>query len=161
MTSPPIGSVTIRPLVASDAPFLTYVSLRMLPDRTASPRDPETFRAYFEQMSPASLLNAPGSVAFVGELQGVVAGVISAHLDVDYFTNHPRLYVDTLAVADAAEGRGVGRALMAFIEDKGKEMGCREVVLDVFANNERAREFYERCGYTADHVRMAKPLDLE
>jgi ribosomal protein S18 acetylase RimI-like enzyme len=154
-------TIRIRPIVASDAWFISSVSLRLLPAHSASPRNAEQFRAYYEQLSPESLLSAPGSLAFVSELDGVVSGVISAHLDVDYFTKHPRLYIDTLAVADAAEGRGVGRALMAFIEGKGRELGCREVVLDVFANNERARMFYERCGYTADHVRMAKPLDTE
>jgi ribosomal protein S18 acetylase RimI-like enzyme len=86
-------------------------------------------------------------------------GLISDHLDVDDFTDHARLYVDTLAVAEKAEVRGIGRALMAFTEGRGRDWGCREVVLDVFANNETARTFYERSGYAADRVRMAKPLN--
>jgi GNAT superfamily N-acetyltransferase len=57
------------------------------------------------------------------------------------------------------EGRGVGRELMTFIEGRALELGCREVVLDVFASNHGARAFYENCGYAADHIRMAKPLD--
>jgi RimJ/RimL family protein N-acetyltransferase len=31
-------------------------------------------------------------------------------------------------------------------------------VLDVFATNNGAIQFYERCGYRPDHIRMAKPV---
>lgn len=153
------ASISLRPVAESDAPFVARITPRLLPGPTVSPRDRDQFRAYFERQTPESLASASGSMAYVAELDGVAAGMISAHLDVDYFTNHPRLYVDTLAVAEEVEGHGVGRALMAFIEVRANELGCREVVLDVFANNERARRFYERCGYAADHVRMAKSVD--
>ena len=80
------------------------------------------------------------------------------HPDADYFTGHPRAYVDVLVVAPEAEGQGVGRALLDHVEAWAREQGCLEVVLDVFAGNEAATAFYERCGYRPDHVRMAKPL---
>lgn len=150
--------VAIRPINATDAAFVTRVARRLHPGPTASPRDPLFFQTYFEQLSPESLLTAAGSMAFVAEVNGTAAGIISAHLDVDYFTNHARLYVDTLAVAEESEGHGIGKTLMKFIEDRGRGLGCREIVLDVFATNDRAREFYERGGYSADHLRMAKPL---
>jgi ribosomal protein S18 acetylase RimI-like enzyme len=150
--------ITIRPVRDSDAPFLARIGPRLFPGTTASPRDPDTFRAFFDDLTPDSLASTPDDVASIAELDGEPAGVVAAHLDVDYFTKHSRLYIDTLAVADKAEGRGVGRALMAFVENRARELGCREVVLDVFAGNSRARGFYEACGYAADHIRMAKPL---
>jgi ribosomal protein S18 acetylase RimI-like enzyme len=48
---------------------------------------------------------------------------------------------------------------MDYIERWARDRAFREVVLDVFAGNERAIAFYERQGYRPDHIRMAKPLD--
>jgi ribosomal protein S18 acetylase RimI-like enzyme len=45
-----------------------------------------------------------------------------------------------------------------FVERWARDHGYREVVLDVFASNQRAIAFYQRQGYRADHIRMAKPL---
>ena len=152
------NEVAIRPVKETDAAFVTRVARRLHPGPTASPRDPLLFQAYFEQLSPESLLTGAGSMAFIAEVNGMATGIISAHLDVDYFTNHARLYVDTLAVAEESEGHCIGKALMHFIEDRGRELGCHEIVLDVFVTNDRALDFYERCGYSADHIRMSKPL---
>ena len=92
-------------------------------------------------------------------IDGEPCGVVSVHPDTDYFTGHPRAYVDILVVAREAEGRGVGRALMDHIEHWARDKAFREVVLDVFAGNQGAIAFYERQGYRPDHMRMAKPLD--
>jgi GNAT superfamily N-acetyltransferase len=62
-------------------------------------------------------------------------------------------------VAQDVEGKGVGRALLDYVERWARDHGYREVVLDVFAGNQRAIAFYERQGYRPDHIRMAKPLD--
>jgi ribosomal protein S18 acetylase RimI-like enzyme len=150
--------LTIRPIVEADAEFLASVTPRLYPGATVSPRDPESFRAYFDRLTPDTLAKGEGAVAYVAEANGAPVGVIAAHLDVDYFTNHSRLYVDTLAIAIEAEGRGIGRALLEFIEDHARQLGCREVVLDVFAENAHARRFYEKSGYAADYIRMAKSL---
>lgn len=158
MSAEESAQITMRPVRESDASFLAQVGPRLFPGSTASPRDPKLFRAFFEDLTPESLTSNSDGIAFVAELEGEPAGVVAAHLDVDYFTKHARLHIDTLAVAVEAEGRGVGRALITFIEQQARERECREVVLDVFASNERARGFYEACGYAADHIRMAKPL---
>jgi ribosomal protein S18 acetylase RimI-like enzyme len=62
-------------------------------------------------------------------------------------------------VAHESERKGVGRALLAFVEHKARNQEFREVVLDVFAANHGAIAFYERQGYRPDHIRMVKPLD--
>jgi GNAT superfamily N-acetyltransferase len=109
-------------------------------------------------LSRGKLLNEPGAQAFVATIDGQPSGLIAVHPDADYFTGHPRAYVDVLVVAPEAEGRGVGRALMERVEVWAREHDCLEVVLDVFAGNDAAMAFYQKCGYRPDHVRMAKPL---
>jgi GNAT superfamily N-acetyltransferase len=113
---------------------------------------------FFSDLENGRLLTEPGAEAFVAMLHGEPSGLVSVHPDADYFTGHPRAYVDILVVAEEAEGRGVGRALMDHVEHWARDHNCREVVLDVFAGNEGAIAFYERCGYRPDHLRMAKAL---
>lgn len=154
-----ISDVAIRPFTDEDRPFLARVAPRMHPGRTASPRDPARLDRFFSDLGDRTFLTKPGAQAFVATIDGQSSGVISFYPDKDYFTDHPRTYVDNLAVAQDVEGKGVGRALLDYVERWAREHGYREVVLDVFAGNQRAIAFYERQGYRPDHIRMAKPLD--
>lgn len=155
---PPASRVGVRPLAPGDDLFLARMVERLYPGETVSPRDPAVMRQFFAELDGSRLLNKEGTAVFVGTLAEQPAGVIAVHPDTDYFTDHPRAYVDILAVAPEAEGQGVGRALLRYVEVWARERGFVEVVLDVFAGSEGARTFYERCGYRPDHIRMAKPL---
>jgi GNAT superfamily N-acetyltransferase len=130
----------------------------MDPGTTASPRDPAVLRGFFANLSGSRLLSEPGSHVFVSTLDGQACGAIAVRPDVDYFTRHPRAYVDVLVVAEDVEGKGVGRALLTYAEDWARARGFAEVVLDVFAGNSGALAFYERVGYRPDHIRLTKPL---
>lgn len=150
--------IAIRPYSVEDQPFLALVARRMHPGQTASPRDPATLDRFFSDLGQGKFLTKPGAQAFVATIDGQPCGFISFYPDRDYFTDHPRAYVDNLAVARESEGQGVGRALLDHVERWARDHGIREVVLDVFAGNQRAIAFYERQGYRSDHIRMAKPL---
>jgi ribosomal protein S18 acetylase RimI-like enzyme len=154
-----ISDVVIRPFSAEDLPFLARVAPRMHPGQTASPRDPAAFDKFFFGMGEKNFLTKPGAQAFVATIDGQSCGVISFYPDRDYFTDHLRAYVDNLAVTQESEGKGVGRTLLDYVERWTRDHGYREVVLDVFAGNERAIAFYERQGYRPDHIRMVKPLN--
>lgn len=153
------GQIRIRDSRGDDDAFLNRVADRLRPGETSSPRDPELVRRYFAELSGSRLLSEPGSVAFVATIAEHPVGLIALHPDTDYFTGHPRAYVDVLVVASEAEGRGIGRSLLAHAEAWARRHEYREVVLDVFVTNESAVAFYERLGYRPDHIRMAKPLD--
>jgi len=45
-------------------------------------------------------------------------------------------------------GKGYGREMMNFAIDTLKNMGYNEIILWVFEENNRARRFYEKCGFT-------------
>ena len=55
-----------------------------------------------------------------------------------------------IAVGAPAKGKGVGRALMARVEDEVRQRGGRMIVLDTAGRSEYAstRAFYDRLGYT-------------
>jgi GNAT superfamily N-acetyltransferase len=153
------NSIEVRPFTAEDHAFLAGVACRIHPGRTVSPRDPAALDRFFADLQRGKLLTEPGAEAFVATIEGEPCGLVSVHPDSDYFTGHQRAYVDILVVALEAEGKGVGRALMGYIERWARDRAFREVVLDVFSSNQGAIAFYERQGYRPDHIRMAKALD--
>jgi len=73
----------------------------------------------------------------VAELDGAVVGYVAVS----------RNHVENLYVDPAAQGRGVGAALLAAVEERL----VGPVTLRCLVVNTRARSLYERCGYTADH----------
>jgi GNAT superfamily N-acetyltransferase len=150
-------AIEIRPYRSGDGAFRERVAPRLDPGDTASPRDRVAFAAFFERFGRGEPDDdGEGFVAVDAEDRPL--GMIVLLRDRDYFTGHPRAYVNVLVVDEAAEGSGVGRALMGFAERWARDRGCREVCLDVFAGNARAIAFYERNGYRVDHLRMTKPV---
>jgi GNAT superfamily N-acetyltransferase len=61
-------------------------------------------------------------------------------------TNSPTTaQVRCVAVAPTAQGRGVGKALMAYLEDRARQRGHAELILEA---RENAVPFYRAIGYT-------------
>lgn len=74
--------------------------------------------------------------------------------------------VRCVAIATEAQGKGIGKAMMAYLEEKAKQKGWTEIVLEA---RENAVPFYEAIGYTIvaesyllfgeiQHYRMQKSL---
>jgi GNAT superfamily N-acetyltransferase len=70
-------------------------------------------------------------------------------------------YVGELVTGELAEGRGVGRALLALAEQWARDHGLDRVTLETGAANARARAFYERQGYRDDEVRLTRILSAQ
>lgn len=63
-----------------------------------------------------------------------------------------RGWINYLAVAPAAQGRGHGRTMMAEVERLLEAEGCPKVNLQIRADNEGAVAFYRALGYATDAV---------
>jgi predicted GNAT family N-acyltransferase len=98
------------------------------------------------------------AIAVAGE---EVLGVARMH---ESATNQGQ--VRCVAIATIAQGKGIGKAIMAYLEDQAKTKGWTEIVLEA---RENAVPFYERIGYTIiaesyllfgeiQHYRMSKTL---
>ena len=66
-----------------------------------------------------------------------------------------------IATTAAAEGSGVGRALMAHAEEWTRHRDLPLLTLNVFASNTRARRFYEKAGFDPEFLKYAKPMSRE
>ena len=95
----------------------------------------------------------------VAELDGRPAGFAFLEPAVDYFTGQADGHIGMVAVADTAEGKGVGAALMRAAEDWARRNGYPRLHLNVFAANDRARRIYERTGYEIETIRYVKRLE--
>lgn len=66
--------------------------------------------------------------------------------------------VKALYLLPEFQGQGFGRILMDRALAELKSLGCREAVLWVLEENQRARVFYEHCGFLADEGRQELTL---
>lgn len=99
------------------------------------------------------------SFLFVAESEeGKPVGFMHLQKTQDFFNGRTNCHISDLAVAPAHEGNGVGKALLSHAEEWAREHRCTLMTLAVFPGNERARALYESSGYSADLLRLAKPV---
>ena len=96
---------------------------------------------------------------FVAELDGAHAGCLLMWTLEDYFAHVRHAHVSVLAVTRAAEGCGVGSALMQHAERWARDRGHDRITLSVFDGNDRARALYARQGYRHEMHRLVRILD--
>jgi GNAT superfamily N-acetyltransferase len=108
-------------------------------------------------------LNAPtpGTARFVAVHDGDVVGFIATGPADDDFAPPPpgATEVSAIYLREAAQGTGVGRALLERATDAMRAEGSRHAVLWVFEANDRARRFYEAAGWSPDGAQAEHRFD--
>jgi ribosomal-protein-alanine N-acetyltransferase len=72
------------------------------------------------------------------------------------------LHINNLAVLPEFRRTGIGSQLLAFVLNKGVELGARRATLEVRRSNDPARLLYERFGFSVAGVRIdyySKPVE--
>jgi ribosomal protein S18 acetylase RimI-like enzyme len=151
--------VAIRSATPADREFLASLAERLADfDRPAWRSHEEIAdgdrRALYEAIDHPR----PGTELFIAELDGVPAGCLLMWTLEDYFSQQWHAHVSVIAVTKAAEGHGVGRALMDHAERWATTRGHTSITLSVFEGNRRAQRLYERAGYSTEMRRMIKRL---
>jgi GNAT superfamily N-acetyltransferase len=93
---------------------------------------------------------------FVAEEDGTVLGFVSV-TERRHFAGAVDAYVGELVTAEAAEGRGVARALLGRAGEWARDHGYARITLETGAANDRALRLYEHLGWVAEDVRLSKP----
>jgi ribosomal protein S18 acetylase RimI-like enzyme len=150
--------LTIRKAVAADEPRLVELSSRMAnfdlpPWRTPDEITSADGRAMLEALRS---LHSDSEV-FIAERNGEVAGCLHMVVAFDFFGRR-HAHLSVIATSEAAEGTGVGRALMEFADAWGRARRLPFITLNVFAANRRARRLYERSGYDVELMKYGKRL---
>ena len=81
-----------------------------------------------------------------GEVLGYAFCIFQQHIGDNILTDVKTLYIDDLCVDEAIRGRHIGSRLYAYVLDFARRSGCYNVTLNVWACNESAKAFYEKCG---------------
>lgn len=80
--------------------------------------------------------------------------IFQQHLDDNILTDILTLYIDDLCVDEAVRGQHIGKYLYEAVLAFARESGCYNVTLNVWALNEGAMKFYEKCGLKPQKVGM-------
>ncbi len=151
----------IREATPADADAMFALLPRLaafeIPDR----REPEDLWRGDAELQRAWLdgRDDTGVVCVAVDERDRVRGVAVARLRPELLSSQPSAHLEVLVVGDGAEGRGVGRALMASIEAAVRRRGARSLTLHVFASNARARRLYDALGFSGELVRYIKDLE--
>lgn len=89
----------------------------------------------------------PDERVLVAEVDGAIAGCVHAVI-ADYLDVERYMHIAGLVVDASARRAGVGRALMAWVEEWARQEGCGAVRLSSSSTRTEAHRFYERIGYT-------------
>jgi ribosomal protein S18 acetylase RimI-like enzyme len=151
-----MSDLTVRPATPADAEVLAALAERLgacpLPSWRASS---EIADADARAMMEAIRGGRDDNAVLLAERAGAVVGCLHILETTDFFgLRHG--HVSVLAATAAAEGTGVGRALMVYAEQWTAKRGLPLLTLNVFDRNTRARRFYERSGFEPEMVKYAK-----
>jgi GNAT superfamily N-acetyltransferase len=145
-----IPTITIRAAVAADADAISALLAQLGYPSPAT-------------AIPARLLAvaADGGVAFVAcderdRILGLATGARHATIQSDA----PTAYITALVISEDARGQGVGRQLLATLEQWARDLGCRSLSVTSAERRADAHAFYPRCGFPYTGRRFMKSLDV-
>ena len=89
----------------------------------------------------------PTTLIYLAYAGDEAVGIATCFVGFSTFYARPLVNIHDLGVVPSFRGRGIGRALLAAVEAKARELGCCKVTLEVLSDNVRARAIYERAGF--------------
>lgn len=151
----------IREAKSADVPTLIILFKRLAEFELPPKRSPEVFYAMDVKMLEAwERGETPNVFVHVAEgADGTLLGVTMVSLQEEFFDHSPSAHLEVVAVAQSADGLGVGKALIANAESEARTRGAGSMSLHVVANNERARHVYKTIGYNEELIRCIKHFE--
>ena len=139
-------------MVICDANYADPVHARGIVDLIDSyARDPmgggQPLRADVRARLVPGLHAHPTSLVLLALADQDAVGVAVCFLGFSTFEARPLVNVHDLAVLPQHRGRGVGRALLAGVEQRARARGCCKITLEVLDENAPARQLYARFGF--------------
>ncbi len=90
---------------------------------------------------------------------GLIIGLINNEEESTYDFEAPkRGRVTELIVSNKCRANGIGKQLLDKMEKHFKEVGCKGILIDVFAYNENAQNFYCKNGYFNRNIEVMKKI---
>lgn len=156
--------MNIRSATPLDALLLSRLSMDVQhlhaghhPDLFKMPQSEDYAVSFFEE-----LLADPSATIFIAEENNSASGYIVCML-IERLENQFRfttryLHVDQISVRPAAQGKGVGAALIKQAEILARELDVQRIHLDSWGFNTGAHAFFEKMGFEKFNHRFWKEL---
>lgn len=119
---------------------------------------------YFTEEAFVQRLQDPRHTVLIAETEhGEVAGYafawVISYRDHPVYVDFDMFYIDDICVLEKYRRNGVGQKLFDCCKVKAKELGCKNLDLNVWSFNKEAIAFYEHCGMTERTRRMEYKLE--
>ena len=62
--------------------------------------------------------------------------------------------VDSICVDEPLRGHGIGKYMMHDVRALAKAFGCKQIILGVHPENDKAVGFYQKCGFQIRNINM-------
>lgn len=140
----PVQTFTIRRAAAHDALAIESLYRELVSDP----------HVHVDPVQVAALSESPANVLLAAEADGVICAtaLLTVCADVMYRTQ-PFGVVENVIVAESMRGRGIGRKLLARVEQMAVAADCTKLMLLSAASRQDAHEFFLRCGFNGDAKR--------
>jgi GNAT superfamily N-acetyltransferase len=99
--------------------------------------------------------------AVIARLGDTPAGFALFYPIFSTFSGRRGIYLEDLFVDPEHRGRGVGKALLSYVEDLARERGCDRLQWSVLNWNQHAIDFYKSIGAVAKDEWTVYRLDLD
>ena len=108
----------------------------------------------------ALLMDEPGNLVFIAEVESAPAGYVYAEIidrpETSFNYAYQMIYIHHISVRSALRRQGVGRALLEAVQAEASKRDIHMISLDVWTFNDAARAFFSRSGFTAHSERLWK-----
>ena len=149
-------AIHVRPFRPDDEAFVLSLAPRLLVG-IAPWRSPERMLATVKNWLADGIKQQQRHIFVAEDERSERLGFASVSREQN-FTGEEQAYIGELAISEAAEGLGVGRALIAACEQWARNQGYGLLVLHTGAANVHARGFYQRLGFLEEDVKLVKVL---
>lgn len=155
MTKP----ISIRTALKADHDFILSLSPDLSNVAELSWHSDSTVQQMQNKYMREMLNSAPEpNITLIAEQNGTSLGFIHVCSHTDDISDETCGTVTLLAVSPNAQKMGAGKLLMSSAETWAKKQGYRLLHLEVFANNNNAKRFYQNLGFGGEMLHMIKAL---
>ena len=146
-------TIQIREATHDDIPAVVHLLLEDELGRQREAVETAVPQSYYDAF--AEIEQESNNAVFVAERDGQLIGTFQLiYLPSLSFKGGKRAQIESVRVAEALRGQGIGRVLMAWAIDQARQNGCVMVQLTTNKSRQQARRFYQQLGFSATHEGM-------
>jgi GNAT superfamily N-acetyltransferase len=140
-------SPVVRPLDLSDADQ-ALIWLDLLDHYAQDPMGGGDGLSEYAKLNLVDTIReVPGFHGALAWLDGEPVGLIDCFAGFSTFAARPLLNVHDIVVRAELRRRGIGQALLAWAEQRARQLGCCKLTLEVLSNNTLAMASYAQAGF--------------